>query len=432
MIKKIDDQLKNWIKNSNSIFFSIYAMITSFSVYSCMYAFRKPFAVATFEGISFFGIDYKILLITSQVLGYTLSKFMGIKIISEVKPDERIKYFFILFTVASVSLLLFPIAPPPWNIFFLFTNGLPLGLIWGLVFSFLEGRRNTELLAAGLSVSFIFSSGLVKSVGSFFINNLHVSQYWMPFLSGLIFVPFLILSVWLLSRIPPPTEFDETLRTKRQPMNKKSRIDFFRKYSFGLIILIFIYVFLTVLRDIRDNFAVEIWNALGYKNSYEIFVLSEVPVSLILLILMASLIVIKNNYHAFILSHLIIFTGIAIFGLATILFNYNLINGVIWMILIGIGLYMGYVPFNTILFERLIATFKNIGNVGFLIYLSDSFGYLGSVAVMFVKNFFNPRITWFEFIVLLFFLFSFVGSALIIISIIYFSSKYKNININVS
>ncbi len=38
------------------------------------------------------------------------------------------------------------------------------------------------------------------------------------------------------------------------------------------------------------------------------------------------------------------------------------------MILVGLGLYTGYIPYNAIFFERLIAVFRMSGNVGFLIY----------------------------------------------------------------
>ncbi len=55
--------------------------------------------------------------------------------------------------------------PAPWNVAALFLNGLPLGLIWGLVFGFMEGRRTSEVLGAILCASFILSSGVVKSVG---------------------------------------------------------------------------------------------------------------------------------------------------------------------------------------------------------------------------------------------------------------------------
>jgi hypothetical protein len=65
-----------------------------------------------------------------------------------------------------------------------------------------------------------------------------------------------------------------------------------------------------------------------------------------------------------------------------------------WMTLVGLGLYMGYIPFNCILFERLIATFKRGGNVGFLIYIADSFGYLGSVLVIISKSIYSNKLPW--------------------------------------
>ena len=64
-------------------------------------------------------------------------------------------------------LLLFAIVPAPFNIIFLFTNGFPLGIIWGIIFSFVEGRKATDFIGASLAVSFIFSSGLVKSVAKY-------------------------------------------------------------------------------------------------------------------------------------------------------------------------------------------------------------------------------------------------------------------------
>lgn len=176
---------------------------------------------------NFFGIDYKILLITAQVFGYMLSKFIGIKVVSEITPNQRIKTILLLMGIAWIALLLFAITPSPYNIIFMFLNGIPLGMIWGLVFSFLEGRRNTELLGAGLSVSFIVASGLVKSVGKFLISNYQVSEFWMPFLVGLIFVPTLFLGIWMLHKIPPPSLEDEQHRTKRVPMSRAQRRNFF-------------------------------------------------------------------------------------------------------------------------------------------------------------------------------------------------------------
>lgn len=198
---KLTETLNNWQSRKPALFV-IYAIIASFVTYSCMYAFRKPFAAATFDDMSFFGVDYKILLIVAQVIGYTISKFAGIKVVSEMGSGKRVLAIIVLIGIAAVSLLFFGLVPAPYNIFFMFLNGIPLGMVWGLVFSFLEGRRFTEVLGAGLSVSFIFSSGFVKTVAMLFLQA-GVSEYWMPLFSGLVFVPILLISVYLLGKVPP-------------------------------------------------------------------------------------------------------------------------------------------------------------------------------------------------------------------------------------
>ncbi|MFW1466526.1 DUF5690 family protein, partial [Vibrio parahaemolyticus] len=58
---------------------------------------------------------------------------------------------------------------------------------------------------------------------------------------------------------------------------------------------------------------------------------------------------------------------------------------------------MVYIPFNSVYFERLIATFRFTGNVGFLIYVADSFGYLGSVSVLVSKEVLKIKLNWVDF-----------------------------------
>ena len=49
--------------------------------YSLVYALRKPFTAATFDGIEAFGLDYKVLVTIIQIVGYLIAKFVGIKLI---------------------------------------------------------------------------------------------------------------------------------------------------------------------------------------------------------------------------------------------------------------------------------------------------------------------------------------------------------------
>ena len=68
---------------------TLYAALVAFLTYSSVYAYRKPFTVATFPGIEYWGIRYQTLLIISQGIGYMLSKFYGIRFISELKRMGR-------------------------------------------------------------------------------------------------------------------------------------------------------------------------------------------------------------------------------------------------------------------------------------------------------------------------------------------------------
>jgi hypothetical protein len=103
----------------------------------------------------------------------------------------------------------------------------------------------------------------------------------------------------------------------------------------------------------------------------------------------------------------------------------HIISGYLWIILVGLGLYMGYIPFNAILFDRMIATFKIKGNVGYFMYLVDSFGYLASVFVIFLKGVVGVSISWTLFYQNGVLVLSIVGSIISLITIFYFNKKYK-------
>lgn len=416
-------KITHWLSRTPDWVFSLYAIIAAFCTYSCMYAFRKPFAVATFSDFALWGVDYKIWLITAQVLGYTLSKFLGIKIVSEMGGKHRAISIVILIGIAGLALFFFAIVPPPYNIPFLFLNGLPLGMVWGLVFSYLEGRKLTEILGAGLSISFIFSSGFVKTVGAWVMLDWGVSNFWMPFVTGMLFALPLLFFVWMLNQLPPPTEEDERLRTKRKPMNKAERWEFLLLFAPGLILLVIAYIFLTAFRDFRDNFAREIWISLGYGEDVAIYTETEVPIALAVLLIMGLLMLIKSNRKALNTYHLLIAFGFLLVGASTFAFEQAWINPPLWMTLVGLGLYLGYVPFNSILFDRLLAAFKYVGTAGFLIYVADSFGYLGSVGVLFYKNFGHAELSWLRFFIVSAYTMTFVGSALMILSMIYFRHR---------
>ena len=368
----------------------IWSVVAAFGTYFCMYAFRKPFTAAGYEGMIYGGLGFKTILVTSQVFGYMVSKFIGVKVISELKPERRARGILALILGAELSLILFALTPAPYNAILLFFNGLNLGMIFGLVLGFLEGRRNTEALTAGLCASFILADGMTKSVGGY-LMKMGVDQISMPAVAGLIFLAPIFFFVWMLSKIPAPSADDQKARNHRTTMNRNDRREFFWKYASGLIPLMICYLLITVMRSIRADFAPELWKDLGTTGQPSVFTRSEFYVTLCVMLASGLSIFIRNNRIAFFLSLGNSIVGSLLIVIAAIGWRQGLIqDGFMMMVLLGLGLYLPYVAVHTTVFERFLAMTRDKGNIGYLMYLADAFGYLGYVAVMICRNYFGP------------------------------------------
>jgi hypothetical protein len=413
---------RRWLERSNPLVFTIFAGLAGFCAYFSMYAFRKPFAAATFGSVDgwAFAVDYKIALVLAQVAGYAVSKLIGVKLISEISPARRGVAILGLIGLSWLALVLFAVTPAPWNVLALFLNGLPLGLIWGLVFGYMEGRRTSEVLGAILCASFILSSGVVKSVGKWLMIDQHVAPFWMPAATGVLFMPLLAISVWALMQLPPPSAADEAERVRRQPMDRTQRRAFLATYAPGVVLLVMAYVLLTAFRDFRDNFAAEIWNALGFGEASGVFTASELPVAVLALGIMGAVIVVRDNLRALLVMHGVILAGFVLLGASTLAFQAHLLTPLAWMILTGAGLYMAYTPFNAMLFDRMIAFSGQVGTAGFLIYLADASGYLGSVALLVWRNFAMVDLDWLRFFIASAYATSLVGTICTLLAGLYF------------
>jgi hypothetical protein len=417
-------RLGAWLDRRSGTAFVLYASGAAFAAYSCMYAFRKPFAVGHFAGLEFLGMDYKTLIVIAQVIGYMLSKFLGIRVIAELGRTRRPLLLLVLIGSAEAALVLFAVVSPPWNFVFLFLNGIPLGMVWGVVFSYLEGRRSTDLMTLGLCVSFIVASGFVKTVGKW-ILGWGVSEFAMPALAGALFFLPLLICAFLLENLPPPSADDEALKTRRIPMSGADRKAFFTAFFPGLILMIAAYLLLTAYRDFRDNYMADIWEMLGFGRSAAVFTATEVPVAAGVLVLLALIMRVRDNYRALVINHLAVFGGFVVVGLATLLFQAGLLSAPVWMALVGFGLFLGYVPFNGIIYDRLIAVFRYPSNAGYLIYVGDFVGYLASVVVLGYKSFFQKTASYYSFFVAGSYVLSLVGSVLTALSLAYFASRRK-------
>ena len=375
--------------------FVLWAGGTALLSYSLVYALRKPFTAAEFEGLQVYGMDYKIAVSIIQLLGYVSAKLLGIKYISELRPEGRLKFIIGSAALSEISLIAFGVLPIPYNIVALYFNGLSLGCMWGVIFSFLEGRRTTDILASIMGVSMALSSGVAKSLGLYALNQLHVSEFWMPALIGAAAFPLLCFTGWMMTRFPRPTEADIASRSERVTLNGHQRWALFRRFMPLLILLFRANLLLTVQRDIKEDFIVCIIDVQTISS----WAFAQID-SIATFVLLAVFALLATTYnHLKVLCMLLI---LSTFGMGTLAFlgateGNEHIPTTIWLFLQSLCLDIAYLSFQTIFFERFIACFKIKGNVGFFIITIDFVGYLGTLGLLLFKEFCASHIDWASF-----------------------------------
>ncbi|ADY36097.1 hypothetical protein Bacsa_1525 [Phocaeicola salanitronis DSM 18170] len=375
--------------------FVLWAGGTALLSYSLAYALRKPFTAAEFEGLQVYGMDYKIAVSIIQLLGYVSAKLLGIKYISELRPEGRLKFIIGSAALSEISLIAFGVLPIPYNIVALYFNGLSLGCMWGVIFSFLEGRRTTDILASIMGVSMALSSGVAKSLGLYALNQLHVSEFWMPALIGAAAFPLLCFTGWMMTRFPRPTEADIASRSERVTLNGHQRWALFRRFMPLLILLFGANLLLTVQRDIKEDFIVCIIDVQTISS----WAFAQID-SIATFVLLAVFALLATTYnHLKVLCMLLI---LSTFGMGTLAFlgateGNEHIPTTIWLFLQSLCLDIAYLSFQTIFFERFIACFKIKGNVGFFIITIDFVGYLGTLGLLLFKEFCASHIDWASF-----------------------------------
>jgi MFS family permease len=436
-----NNRITRWLEHAPIAVMNAYIVVTAFSAYFCFYAFRKPFTAAIYEGLAFAGttIQLKTAFVVSQILGYTLAKYLGIKFISESRRSSRMGLLFALVALAELAMLLFAIVPAEWKVVAMLLNGLPLGMVFGLVVRYLEGRRTSDILLAGLACSFIIASGVYKDVGRAVLAGDPIQlfgvalpnpwrpldEFWMPAATGLLFLPGFMLAVWLLDHVPEPSAKDVAARTEREPMPADRRWQFLRMYWPGIVALVVAYVFLTIFRDYRDNYMVDVLDQLGYSYAQNKTIMTnmELGVAFGVLLTMSFLYLISDNRRGLLAVLMIVAAGFVIIGLATLLHIAGIISGFWWIALIGFGGYMAYVPYNSVLFERLMASTQFVGTAVFAIYLADSAGYTGSVITQLGKDLLATATTRTQFLHSFSLVLSVVGTLCTMASGVYFWRK---------
>jgi hypothetical protein len=213
----------------------------------------------------------------------------------------------------------------------------------------------------------------------------------MPAAAGLIFLPPVVLFVWMLTRIPPPDHEDVAHRSERRPMDRADRAGMLRRHGFGILAIVAAYLLISIARGVRADFAPEIWKALGAAAAPATFANSEFFVALGVLVVNGLSVLIVDNSRAFFTSLGVGLAGCALMAVALVGRQRGWIDPFPFMVLLGLGLYLPYVAVHTTVFERLIAMTRDRGNLGFLLYVADAAGYMGYAALVLVEGWLPVR-----------------------------------------
>lgn len=174
-------------------------------------------------------MDYKVVVTISQIVGYVISKFMGIKLISELRQEERLRFILMSVVMAELSLVFFGLLSAPYNIAAMFLNGLSLGCMWGDL-QFYRRTSDDGYPCQLVRCQYGDQFRTAKSAGLYVMNNLHVNEFWMPALIGAVALPLLALLGYALNRLPQPTEEDIAMKSERATLNGKQRWELFKNF----------------------------------------------------------------------------------------------------------------------------------------------------------------------------------------------------------
>ncbi len=370
--------------------FTLYAGLVAFACYFCMYGLRKPIDAIVMSEEKYPGtrLDLKTACVLGQIAGYLLSKYAGAKICSQASRSQRAWLLAVAGIFAEIAFLGFALSPVALRPLLAFANGLPLGIVWGLVVRHLEGRRASDLLLVMLSGSYILAGAFTKDTCLWLMEYQSLSEAWAPATTGLLFLGPYLFFVFLLNRLPRPDSKDVEERSERADLDAAGRRAFLKRMGWGFGPLLLSYFLLTAYREFRDHYGREILRGLEQESFPGIFTWTERWSLLAALGSLGLVNWIRDHTRALNAVMGFVVGGFATIGLATLAFQLGWCSTLAWMTLVGMGLYLAYVPFGTVLFERLVAASRFAGTSVFAVQLADGIGYTGSFLVQLCRDLF--------------------------------------------
>lgn len=417
------------LSSSHPAILTVYTIFAAFSAYFSIYGISASLFAATFDGVTVFGsLELKVAFSISQMLGYAVSKVAGALIIPTIQRKSRFPTLVLLAVLSELPLVLFAILGPLGQVLMVFLSGVPMAWMWGIMVMYLEGRKTSEFLLMGLYLSVMVASGAAKSIASAVLQA-GVSEAWMPSLCGAVSAVAFIFFIFLLDATPDPSQEDLKVRSERRTMSPTEARQFLIRWAPGLVMVTLVYALLGAYRNFRDYFAPELWRDLEGPNfDPSVFTKSELPVGICTAVAYSLLYWIKDNRKAFFAILGVMFCGGGLVLAATIAQQAGLVTPLSWMIMIGVGLFMAFIPPGAMLYDRFNGATGHPYTSVFMIYLSDVCGYSVTLAVLFYRNFGDANLPYVSFFHSLSYIASVFCMCGMLVAVIYFFFTMRNLS----
>lgn len=318
-----------------------------------------------------------------------LGMFLGIWIINKFQKERNKLIFISMFILCWTSSISF-LSDINWIIILgKFLGTLPEGIFAGMLITFLEGRKKTDIYTL-----FFYLGAMLGRPTSTFIG-VYMSNYfeykWIPMIISIFaFIP-LITFTFLITLIPKPDQNDIENKSERKIDSEKAK-QFCKYFLFGIIGIIIISCTTFGWRTYRDYFTLEIYSQeLNEIPPAWIYMAIDSSGCFFPLIMFIILNKINSNIKGFLsLSFYVLIAVIIIFIISLLSIN-DIINPYLFLFLSSVASYM-LIPTIFPLFDRIVGASKSEISTLFLKNFSDGINNFVSFIILIIVLYIPSKI----------------------------------------
>ena len=403
-LNNIKAKLRHYMENSTTLIVIIPSISIALS-YLGTYVAKYPLFLVDYDGNNnedtiLLNIPLKDWLSYAFTVGFFIGKWPAYKFVPSITRNQRLRVLVVLFTLTSFFFTAFlPLKGDGGGhaayyyyysvlkIIGIFIGSVCCSAIFGIEFTYLEGRANGDSYIAAVNCVVFFGSSLCRAVASAVIRAGSIEDCWMPLLLVTLYAPITLTSLFCLDAMPNPTHSDIAIMGERTIMLQSEKSAFISNHIIGLCPLLVGYAFACGFRFLRDFFALEVYReVLGRDPAPIDYILADWVGGALCIALLLGLSRVTDNTHALFLLHFMFAGGGLVVGVATLMFERGLISPELWIILIGVGLMATITPFSGSLFDRIMACTKTKGTATFLINFGDAVAYVGVFSSLAYKS----------------------------------------------